>query len=133
MYNFFFAIRIKNTLGAIQKVRTLRGGGRGVVEKRTKAYYGEGGVNALAYVRFEKNSTSNCCFPTHIRVSYSFLRPDKIFVYYVSLTFVWKWDDNDHFLTYIINECVVWIGTVASISAYVKLDLSKDKFPILTV
>ena len=73
--------------GAIQKVRTLRGGEGG----RRKAYesvLGGGGVNALAYVRFEKNYTSNCCSPTHIRVSYSFLRPDKIFVYYVSLTFV---------------------------------------------
>ena len=48
------------------------GGGR---RKAYESVLGGGGVNALMYVRFEKNSTSNCCFPTHIRVSYSFLRP----------------------------------------------------------
>ena len=51
---------------------------RGREGGRRKAYesvLGGGGVNALAYVRFEKNYTSNCCSPTHIRVSYSFLRP----------------------------------------------------------
>ena len=59
-------------MGPSRKVCTLRGGR---------------GVNALAYVHFEKNSTSNCCFPTHIRVTYSchrcdlghsYVRPGKV-------------------------------------------------------
>ena len=49
------------------------GGSSKSVPERTRGR-GRGGVNALAHVRFEKNSTSNCCFPTHIRVSYSFHR-----------------------------------------------------------
>ena len=48
--------------------------GEGGRRKAYESVLGGGGVNAIAYVRFEKNSTSNCCFPTHIRVSYSFHR-----------------------------------------------------------
>ena len=68
------SMKKSSALGPSRKYVRSEGGGGGSSKSVRKRTRGRGEVNTLAYVRFEKNSTSNCCFPTHIRVSYSFHR-----------------------------------------------------------